>query len=64
MVGDEIKGKYLIIDLNTMEAMKDVNGVIRAYDTVEEASLVCGMYEFEDVWICKLESNYKDNQNK
>jgi hypothetical protein len=64
MVGDEIKGKYLIIDLNRMEAMKGVNGLIRAYDTVEEASRVCGMYEFEDVWICKLESNYKDNQNK
>ena len=59
-----MKGKYLIIDLDTAQVMKDVNGVTRIYDSMEEASLVCGMYEFEDVWICKLEYNYKDNQNK
>lgn len=60
-----MEDKYVIIDLRNMDYMKDENGKINYYDTEEEAGLVCGMYEFEDVWICKLESNYKDNnQNR
>lgn len=52
-----IKGKYVIIDLRNMDYMKDEEGKIEFYDTQEEAELICGMYEFEDAWICKLISN-------
>ena len=53
-----MKGKYVIIDLRNMDYMKDDEGKIIYYDTFEEAGVVCGMYEFENAWICKLEFNH------
>ena len=53
-----MKGQYVIIDLRNMDFMKDENGKINFYDTEKEAGLVCGMYEFENVWIMKLIYNY------
>jgi len=53
-----MKGKYVIIDLRNMDYMKDDEGKIIYYDTLEEAGVVCGMYEFENAWICKLEFNH------
>ena len=55
-----MEGKYVIIDLRNMNYMKDKDGKIIVYDTEEEASLTCGMYEFENAWICKLIFNYID----
>lgn len=53
-----MKGKYVIIDLRNIDYMKDEEGKIIYYDTLEAAGVVCGMYEFENAWICKLEFNH------
>jgi hypothetical protein len=52
-----MKDKYVIIDFITMDYMKDENDLIVYYDTLEEANEVCGIYEFENVWVCKLIHN-------
>ena len=53
-----MKGQYVIIDLRTMDFMKNEDGEVDFYDTIEEACEVCGMYEFENVWVCKLMFNH------
>ena len=50
--------KYVIIDLVNMDCMKDKNNNINYYDSKEDACLVCGMYEFNNVWVIKLEYNH------
>jgi len=55
---NDMKDKYVIIDLRNMDYMKNEDGKINYYDTEQEAVLVCGMYEFEDAWICKLIFNH------
>jgi hypothetical protein len=55
---DLMKGKYVIIDLRTMDFMKDGNGIIKYYDTEEEAGIVCGVYELENAWVMKLVYNH------
>ena len=52
------KDQYVIIDLRTMGFMKDKEGVIEYYDTMEDACNTCGMYEFEDAWVMKLMYNH------
>ncbi len=54
--------KYAIIDMKTMDFMKNEEGFINLYDTVEEASTVCGMYEFDDVWVVKLIYNHRERK--
>ena len=53
-----MKGQYIIIDLRTMEAMKDKDGNIKLYDTETEACEVCGIYEFENAWVMQLVFNH------
>ena len=53
-----MKDKYVIIDLRNMDFMKDENGNINYYDTAEDAACTCGMYEFENAWVCKLIYNH------
>jgi len=53
-----MEGQYVIIDLRTMDFMKDENGIIKYYDTEEEAGIVCGMYEFANAWVMKLVYNH------
>ncbi len=53
-----MKDKYIIIDLSNMDFMKDFEGKIKYYDTAEEGAIECGMYEFENVWVCKLIFNH------
>ena len=53
-----MKGKYVIIDLRTMDFMKDGDGIIKYYDTEEFARLVCGMQELENAWVMKLVYNH------
>jgi hypothetical protein len=53
-----MKGQYVIIDLRNMDFFKDEEGNIIYLDTEEEASLNCGMYEFENAWIMKLIYNH------
>jgi hypothetical protein len=45
-----MKGKFVIIDLRDMDYFKDGSGII-TYDSREEASTACGMYEFENAWV-------------
>lgn len=60
LIQDSMKDKYVIIDLRNMDYMKDKEGKICVYDTIDEAGDVCGIYEFEDAWICKLIYNHKE----
>jgi hypothetical protein len=53
-----MKNKYVIVDLRTMEFMRNEEGEIEFYDTERLALLVCGMYELENVWIMKLIYNH------
>ena len=55
---NDMKDKYVIIDLRNMDYMKNEEGKINYYDTLEDACLTCGMYEFEDAWVCKLIFNH------
>lgn len=56
-----MKDKYVIIDLRNMDYMKDKDNNIVFYDTAHDASLVCGMYEFENAWVLKLIYNHIDD---
>ena len=38
--------------------MKDEQGEIIVFDTIDEALITCGMYEFENVLVCKVEFNH------
>jgi hypothetical protein len=53
-----MNGKYVIIDLRTMDYMKHMNGKIICFNTEKEACEVCGMYEFENAWVMKLVFNH------
>lgn len=53
-----MKGQYVIIDLRNMDFMKDKDGNIFYYDTLDDACITCGMYEFENAWVMKLEYNH------
>jgi hypothetical protein len=57
------KHKYVIIDLRNMDYMKNEKGEINYYETLDEACTVCGMYEFEDAWVCKLEYNHIEDKH-
>ena len=56
-----MENKYVIIDLRNMDYMKDENDKICYYDTMDDACLTCGMYEFENAWVMKLEYNHIEN---
>ena len=59
MLNEQSVGKYFIIrDISFSNFMKNEEGNIDLYDTFEEAALVCGMYEFPNVLICKVEYNH------
>jgi hypothetical protein len=55
-----MENKYIIIDLRTMDYFKKDDKVV-IFDTLEDAGLHCGMYEFENVWICQLVFNHIEN---
>ena len=57
------KHKYVIVDLRNMDYMKNEKGEINYYETLDEACTVCGMYEFEDTWVCKLEYNHIEDKH-
>lgn len=61
MENSKAVGKFLIVkDLQFSDYMKDEKGKIKTYSSYEEASLDCGMYEFENVLILKVVENYKE----
>lgn len=53
-----MEGKYIIIDLRTMETMKSENGEVLFFDTEEYARNVCGICEFENAWVMRLIYNH------
>ena len=61
LIRKTMKGQYVIIDLRNMDFMKDKEGKISYYDTMEEACATCGMYEFEDAWVMQLMYNHKES---
>ena len=48
--------------LPVIDYMKDENGDIKIYDSFNDAELDCGMYELDNVWICKLVYNYIERE--
>jgi len=53
-----MKGKYVIIDLRNMDFMKDEEGKIKYYDTMDDACTTCGFNEVENAWVMKLMYNH------
>ena len=56
-----MKEKYIIVDIKTMDYMKNHAGVV-IYDTEEKAIDACWINELKDAWVCKLVHNYKENR--
>ena len=59
-----MEGKYAIIDIKNGDFMKDSSGNIITYENPEKASDVCGIYEFENVWVVKLIYNHIESDSK
>lgn len=57
-----MKDQYVIIDVRNMDFFKDKNKEIIYLDTEEDASLTCGIYEFENAWVMKLIYNHIENK--
>jgi hypothetical protein len=63
MKNKDVVGKYIIIkDLQFTDFMKDLNGKIKTFDGLDEACETCGMYEFPDVLVCKIEFNHVEKE--
>jgi len=59
MENDKAVGKFIIIkDLKFSDFMKDRNDKIMTFNTLEQACDVCGIYEFPNVLVCKIEFNH------
>ena len=58
----ELENQYIVIDLRTMEIMRDKDSNIKFYDTEEDACLNCGIYELENVWVMKLIYNHIEDE--
>ena len=58
LITKTMEGKYVIIDLRTMDFMKDEHGIIKYYDTEEDAGLTCGIQELENAWVMQLVYNH------
>jgi hypothetical protein len=49
-----MKGKFIIINLTTLEVFKEINGLIKYFDTEQEAGETCGFEELENCWVVEL----------
>ena len=57
-------GKYLILkDIGCSDYMKDQKGNIVFFDTLEDACFNCGIYEFKDAIVIKVEYNHVEEDN-
>ena len=55
--------QYIIVDIINKEFFKDVNGNVKIFDDYDNALLYCGIYEFENAWVCELIHNHiEDNE--
>jgi hypothetical protein len=59
---DMMKDQYVIIDFRNMDFMKNKEGKINYYNTLDEACEVCGMYEFQNAWVMKLIYNHIEGE--
>jgi hypothetical protein len=53
-----MEGAHVVIDIRSMDFMKDKEGKIIFYPTEEDACMACGMYELENAWVMKLIYNH------
>ena len=53
-----MEGKYIILDLRTMDYFKTKYGELKLFDSQDDACEYCGMYEFPNAWVCKLIFNH------
>lgn len=59
MENEKAVGKFIIIkDLEFTDFMKGEDGKIMTFDTLDDACVTCGMYEFPNVLVCKIEFNH------
>ena len=59
MNNKDVTGKYVIVkDLKFSDYMKDDDGKICIFETLVNACDTCGMYEFPDVLVMKIEFNH------
>ena len=55
--------QYIIVDIISKEFFKDANGNVKIFDDYDDALLHCGIYEFENAWVCELLHNHiEDNE--
>ena len=58
--GEQIAEEQLESLLDKLVYEERKNGDINVYDTYDQAMIVCGMYEFEDVLVMEIKYNYDD----
>ena len=55
--------RYIIVDLISQEFFKDTQGNVKIFYNYDDALSHCGIYEFENAWICELKHNHiEDNE--
>ena len=55
--------QYIIVDLISKEFFKDTQGNVKIFNDYDDALLHCGIYEFENAWVCELKHNHiEDNE--
>ena len=55
--------QYIIVDIISKEFFKNVDGDVKIFDDYDDALLHCGIYEFENAWVCELIHNHiEDNE--
>ena len=55
--------QYIIVDITNKEFFKDVDGNVKIFNDYDDALLHCGIYEFENAWVCELKHNHiEDNE--
>ena len=55
------KESVIVKDFQFSDFMKNEKEDINVYDTYDQAMLVCGIYEFEDVLVMEIKYNYVES---
>ena len=57
--------QYIIVDIVSQEFFKNVDGSVKIFDDYDDALWYCGIYEFENAWVCELIHNHiEDNEQQ
>ena len=55
--------EYIIVDLINKQFFLDAHGNVKIFNDYDNALLHCGIYEFENAWVCELKHNHiEDNE--